>query len=86
MLARNREIMHQKRQDFIYRVSPSISVKNIEGGDVFGEEELSFTDENLGVNDVIPAYDGDGEYTFGHPVFNQRGDYSMDISLYILVN
>ena len=77
----------QKKKNFIYRETPTIKVTNSDGitnfnnAHLFGEATYKYENEELGINEEIPLVEGGG-YTFGHPVFTQRGKYSMDISLF----
>jgi hypothetical protein len=71
----------QKRQDFIYRVKPSISVTNTKGGTTFGDTEFMYDDKLKGVTVPIKLIENE-QYTFGHPVFTQRKSYQMMIGLF----
>ncbi len=70
------------KKDFTLRLTPTISVVNLEGEEIFGEESLNAEDETTGITTEVPLIDGDGNYTFGFPVFLQRGNYSFRIELF----
>ncbi|SDJ89531.1 Por secretion system C-terminal sorting domain-containing protein [Catalinimonas alkaloidigena] len=70
-----------KRQDFIHRVRPSITVTNQDGTSLFGDKEYAYKDVNLGSEATIPLIQG-GAYTFGYPVFTQRTPYTLLAELY----
>ncbi len=72
----------QHRQDFIYRVKPSINVTaDQEGSTIFGDTVFVYEDENLGIREELSLVES-GSYTFGHPVFRQRNSYRMFIELF----
>lgn len=70
------------KKDFILRVTPTIDVANATGEDFFGEEVYVHEDANTGTVTEIPLLDDQGNYSFGFPVFNQRAEYALKISLF----
>jgi hypothetical protein len=72
----------QSKQNFILRNTPALSVKNLQGAEVFGESSFEYTDNALGTKTTIPLIKPNGTYAFGHPVFRQRGEYKMVIDLF----
>ncbi len=72
----------QKRQDFNLRLTPTIDVLTLEGDGRFGEEEIEVIDELTGASTTIDLINDDGSFAFGLPVFQQRSDYTLKISLF----
>lgn len=73
----------QKRQDFIYRVTPTIEVKSKEMNDVFGEKEFVYENKALNIKESIKLYDASNDkYLFHHPIFKQRNVYDFNIELF----
>jgi hypothetical protein len=71
----------QREQNFIYRTTPTLTVLNKDGEELFGDEEFKYNDPVLNVKETIPLI-VNGAYTFGHPVFNDRQTYNMFIDLF----
>lgn len=74
---------YHKLQNFILRLTPSITVKDKERSDgLFGNDAFYYVDENLPENnDTIPLIEA-GAYTFGQPIFTQRKKYDFEIELF----
>ncbi len=74
---------YNTKRDFILRTTPTISLvqRGREDG-LFGEDEFEYVDENLSSNNATVPLINNGNYTFGHPVFVQRAEYSFDIELF----
>lgn len=72
---------YQKKQSFIYRTTPTLSVTNRTGEELFGDTQFKYENPTLGITQTIPLIQN-GQYTFGHPVFNDRQIYRMYISLF----
>jgi hypothetical protein len=72
---------YEKKQNFIYRITPTIVVTNRTGGQMFGDQEFIYDNKVLNRKDTIPLIK-DGAYTFGYPVFNDRKNYTMVVRLY----
>ncbi|MGB0524235.1 MAG: LamG domain-containing protein, partial [Flammeovirgaceae bacterium] len=70
----------QHREDFIYRVTPTIDVTNTEGEEVFGERTFTYVDPNDDSSTQVDLITGTN-YNFGHPIFRQLADYQMKIAL-----
>lgn len=70
----------RKRQDFIYRVTPTIEITNEEGGALFGETEVEITKQLDGSKETV-AIISNGNYNFGHPAFIQLGEYTIKAKL-----
>ncbi len=70
-----------KRQDLIYRVTPTIEITNQNGGLAFGQQEYFFTNPNDETDTATVALITDGNYNFGHPVFLQMNPYTMKAKL-----
>ncbi|MFT5914247.1 MAG: hypothetical protein ACI81T_000734, partial [Bacteroidia bacterium] len=70
------------RQDFIYRVSPTIEITNSEGESTFGESTYSFVN-GADVTDTatVATIESDESYSFGHPVFIQLKSYTIKARL-----
>lgn len=73
---------YQHKQNFIYRVRPNIVITNEEDGDYFGDDVFVYEQLETGEQTEIDLQKPDGGYAFGHPVFTQRQEYLMYISLF----
>lgn len=72
---------YQSKQNFILRLSPTITVTNDKGATLFGENKYTYEDLNLNVSQDIPLIN-QGAYTFGFPVFVQRNEYQMVVDVF----
>jgi hypothetical protein len=72
---------YQQEQSFIYRTTPTLTVVNKDGDELFGDADFKYNDAVLNIQETIPLITN-GVYTFGHPVFNDRQTYSMFIDLF----
>ncbi len=69
---------YQLKQNFIYRVTPTITVTNDTGGSTFGETTYPNTPTNI---TLINTTNTTNPYSFGFPVFVQRNVYKMKVSV-----
>ncbi len=68
------------RQDFIYRVIPTIEITNATGGTTFGETTYEYTNPVGEGKQTVEVVTGT-TYNFGHPVFLQLKAYEMKVKL-----
>ncbi len=69
---------YQHNQDFIYRVSPEIDVVNKNTGEsAFWESKITAKDGT-----EVTIVDNAGEPLTDYPVFNQRGRYKINVSVF----
>ncbi len=79
-------ITFRKRQDFIHRVKPEVTVTGL-----LGDENYEYTAPN-GTKETVAFYTGteaSPTFTFGSPIFSQARKYDLEISVaekYINVN
>lgn len=74
---------YDTQQDFILRVTPTLQVVQRDQEDgLFGEDTYEYIDENVPANNATIDLISNDSYTFNHPIFNQKSEYTLDIELF----